>query len=644
MGPRAALDRHYSSGTTTAGTFAPGWRFSFERSLSFPNASQVDFTDEAGEVHSFFYTGTAWLAPNGLFASLAQLGSNWTLTFKDRSVLSFDSTGRLTSEADRNGNTVSYAWGTNSLTLTAANGQEIQVTLNASGKITSASIATAEGTRQVAYTTAAPWQVTYFPGTSLEHTALYTYDAGSRLTELKAQNFTAAAGDAKEAFLYSSGKLTEVRFPDYASTIPLYNASNADARATITYPVAGKATVTRRGSIRIASRSGVVAVPTGTTGSEVTHTYTWNLSGTMATHQEPGQTWIYAYTSGTNLLLTETSPLSKTRQWTYDSRGNVLTETDELLHQTTYTYPTSDTDPNRDLPLTVTDPRGAVTTYTYDPQGNPTEVVRALNQNPTDSEARTTYAYADLPVGSATFHGALTQARNLVTGSSWATTDFNTDLYYASGEPKKTVYREVALYDPANPPPSPPPSPVDLTVTRTYDAFGNRLSETDTGGQLTQTNTYDLAGRVLTSTGAPFTATVGGQGQQTQVVTNHGYDLWGHETASYATSGGETADQLTTAYDASGRPSVETRYLGTQTQSQVIYRYDGLGREITRADSTASGQPALEAYDAPGNVAASWDAGVTAYTEDKATLRTYDEVNRLLRTTEPGETSPTIYT
>ena len=648
-GPRAALDRRYSSTVTTAGTFAPGWRFGFEQRLAFPSGSQTDYTDTTGETHSFFYTGTAWQAPNGFFATLAHPGSSWTLTLKDRRVLTFNSTGKLSSEADRNGNLVSYTWGTNSLVIAAGNGQQIQVSLNASGKITSASYTTADGTRQVSYTTAAPWQVTYFPGGALEHRTIYTYDASSRLTELKAQNFTAAAGDAKETFLYTSGKLTEVRFPDYASTVPLYNSSNSDARATIAYN-SQSATITRRGTVRTSS------APTGASGTAVTQAFTWNPTGTMASRTNPkvsgaDETWAYAYSAGTNLLLAETSPLSKTRQWTYDNRGNLLTEKDELQHQTTYTYPTSDSDPNRDLPLTVTDPRGAVTSYTYDLQGNPTLVVRDLNQNPTDNQARNTYTYADLPVGSATFHGALAQVRYLITGSTWATTDFNTDAYYANGEPKKTVYRAVALYDSANPPPSPPASPVDLVVTKTYDAYGNLLSETDTSGQVTETNTYDLAGRLLTATGAPFTATVAGQSQQTQLVTNRVYDIWGHETSSYSTSGGQTADQVTTTYDASGRPSQETHYLGAQTQSQVTYRYDGLGKEITRQDTTTSGQPALQAYDPRGNLFASWEAGVASYTDDKATLHilpddtsAYDAVNRLLRTTQPGETAPTIYT
>jgi YD repeat-containing protein len=132
-----------------------------------------------------------------------------------------------------------------------------------------------------------------------------------------------------------------------------------------------------------------------------------------------------------------TSPLGKIRSFTYDSRGNILTQTDELGHVTSYTYPTSDTDPNRDLPLTVTSPSGAVTTYTYDSTGNVTHVERELNENPTDNLAKTNYTYGNVTVGSKTYYKALTQVQKLVTGTTWATTDYNLGATTRTGYPPK---------------------------------------------------------------------------------------------------------------------------------------------------------------------------------------------------------------
>ena len=84
-------------------------------------------------------SGATWLAPNGLTATLVPSGSNWTLTFKDGTVLTFNSAGKLTSEADANNNTVSYSYtGSNVTTITAANGQYISLSYNGSNKLTSA--------------------------------------------------------------------------------------------------------------------------------------------------------------------------------------------------------------------------------------------------------------------------------------------------------------------------------------------------------------------------------------------------------------------------------------------------------------------------------------------------------------------------
>ncbi len=648
FGPAAALSRHYSSARTAAGGFAYGFRFNYEQKLTFVGSAQTNYTDVAGEVHTFFYESGAWVAPQGLFASLGHPGSTWTLTLKDRTVLTFDSYGTLLSETDRNGNSTTYTWSSPGLIITAANGQQIVVTLDR-GTVTSAVYATADGTRQVNYSTAAPWQVTYFPGTSREHTVTYTYDGSNRLTEVKALAFTALAGDAKENFIYTAGALTEVRFPDYASSVPLYNASNADARALFSYGTLS-ATVTRYGAVRTSG------TPTGATGTVIAQDFTWNTTGTLATKTNPRtaggatETWSYAYQPGTNLLLSETSLLGKQKQWTYDTRGNLLTEDDELLHQTTYAYPTSDSDPNRDFPLTVTDPVGAVTAYTYDPSSNVTAVTRDLTGSPTYEHAETTYTYQNQTVGTATYYNALIQERSLVSGTTWTQTDYNTDLYFANGEPKKTVYRGVDLYDPASPPPSPPTSPVDLTTTRTYDAFGNLLTETDASGQMTGTNTYNAAGYLLTSTGAPFEAWAGDMGfPANQITTNHTWDAWRHETSTYRTASGATADKRVRAFDAAGRVSTDTAYLGTEVQNVTTYRYDGLGREITSAQSTMSGQPFLQAYDARGNLVEDWVAGLAGYDEAKATRHlladgssAYDAVGRVLRTTAPGDANPAI--
>ncbi|MBD3309551.1 DNRLRE domain-containing protein, partial [candidate division KSB3 bacterium] len=126
-GPPAALDRLYSSAVSTSGGFAPGWRFGFESSLDFLSATRIDYLDGAGERYGFASDGGTWQPPNGLVAELTQDGSQWLLTFKDNGVLVFDSNGVLVEERDPNGNTTSYAYDGEDLTISAANGQSIEV-------------------------------------------------------------------------------------------------------------------------------------------------------------------------------------------------------------------------------------------------------------------------------------------------------------------------------------------------------------------------------------------------------------------------------------------------------------------------------------------------------------------------------------
>lgn len=197
----------------------------------------------------------------------------------------------------------------------------------------------------------------------------------------------------------------------------------------------------------------------------------------------------------------------------------------------------------------------------------------------------------------------------------------------------------------------------DLTVSQSFDNFGNLLTRTDTASQVQETNTYDLAGRLLTSTGPSFTATVGTP-TSTQIVTHHTYDAWGHEIESWQTSTGEAAqtkaDWTLTAYDQAGRASQVQRKLSSgSVQSTVISSYDGMGRLISESDTTVSGLAAWTSFDARGNEVLSWAGGACTTSYDSETAKAtrhlngtspaYDALDRVLFTTNPGDTSPTTY-
>ena len=147
-GPSAALTRTYTSAATSAGKFAVGWFFGFEQNLAI-TTNQIVYTDAEHLSHTFARSGSVCTTPNGFLGALTADASGWRLTFFDQSYLSFDSAGKLTAETDDHGNATTYTWtGADMTRVTAANGQYISLTYS-SGKLSSASYATADGTRTV---------------------------------------------------------------------------------------------------------------------------------------------------------------------------------------------------------------------------------------------------------------------------------------------------------------------------------------------------------------------------------------------------------------------------------------------------------------------------------------------------------------
>ncbi len=352
FGPAAALSRSYSSTRTAAGYFAPGWRFSFETSLDLDEVyvGRIDYIDEAGERYVFLRDGTSdqWLAPMGNTASLSKDGSNWKLISHDGRIFIFDSTGRLSSEEDQNGNKVTYVWteSPHRVTITAANGQQIWCWLDQNHKLAAAEYIAQGEDRRVNYD-AASGTVTYFPGQpGLERSVTYTY-SGSRLTGITANDFVDGQ-DATQGFAYTDERLTSVTSPDYNAS------SNPDAHQEISYGTR-EATIVTHGQVYDAGDTGDYS-----RSDSIRQRFTWNVSGTMASKSNPVAdseglgtastppdwssvpTWTYTYTPLLNDRSTETSPIGKTKSWVYNNRGNLVKEIDERGAETKYTYPEMD--------------------------------------------------------------------------------------------------------------------------------------------------------------------------------------------------------------------------------------------------------------------------------------------------------------
>jgi RHS repeat-associated protein len=641
LGPAAEVSRSFRTGAATT-RYAPGWFFSFDQHLDLSHAAdalgKITYTDADNVGHDFYRpdAGGPWVAPNGLVATLSQNpDGTWKLLFdQGQDYLTFSSSGVLLKETAASGLFVTYEWDTNSLTMRAANGQEIDVSFS-SGAVTGATYQTNAGTRTVAYSgSGSTWSVAYNAADTgangTARTVAYTYASGL-LTQVTQQDWPASGSSATLAVAYDgSGKVSEVRYPDYDAS------QHPDARATISYDSATQATVRRYGTVA------------GTANQEMNRrVYTW----TGASAEVPGQ--LTSVTEGTGddqttmnyeyaddlqveevrtldvgddvLALGEADVDGDVLEGTHDVAAvTTATEVDQQsgavteAQHTDYVYDsqhrvTSKTTYRDYNPATGEGAQATTTLYSYDTYGNVSEEQVRNGDASGDVTSDVQYTYDS--------SGRLTCEKHWVAGSDWTETQYSN--FAASGEPQTTVAKAIQLSYGA--------AAQDLSKSASYDAFGNLLSATDWGGRTTETNAYDLAGRKLTSTDA------------SGVVTHVAYDRMGNAVETYRTASGTSmkADWSASTYDAMGRLLTVTTKLsdgsGAPTvQSVVTNVYDGAGNQLTSSDSTVGGEDEKWLYDEQGNVTGHWEMGVAAYDEARATRTKYDAQNRVVGESEPG--------
>ena len=391
-------------------------------------------------------------------------------------------------------------------------------------------------------------------------------------------------------------------------------------------------------------------------------TYRFNPQGFLAQFTDPlGQTRVFTRAQGTNLLLSMTGPgvcdvcgdpTEGDTFFTYDSLGNVLTNTDSLGNVYTSTY-----DPTFSRVTSLTDPTGAVSTYQYDGNGNltavtdprgnqttvmyggfglPSSITDAAHQTTTfqyDSSANLT-SYQD-PLGNTTMIAydlvsRLTQVTDPTGAQASLTWDpLDRPVQYNDAGGGSTYYQ----YDPVS-------NLLNLTDPRgfqtvflydslsrltnridplgrgeiyAYDAIGNLTAHTDRRGQLGHF-TYDALDRLVSETypDATVTGSYDANSRLQQVNDSQGgvfsyqYDAAGRLLHSAAPQGA-----ITYTRDPLGR-AVSRQAAG---QSQLTYQYDPAGNLTQAAMPQASLSIAYDVRNEP--VTRTRSNGVsTAYTYD----------------------------
>jgi len=610
-GPSAALSRHYSSGRTASGSWAPGWRFNYEQTVT-QSGNIATYTDEIGETHRFGNQSGTWVSAHGFYGTLTKPG-DWVITYKDGHRLTFDgTTGCLKSESDRNGNTTTYTPSGNDLVITAGNGHAITVNRNSSGVVSSAAYTasgTGGGTRTITYVAGGTPTVTYYYGSS--DTANRTLSLGytsSRLTSL-----SHAASGISLGFDYdSAGTATCVRLPGHSV--------NAFRRADISYPAGSAGNFT----LSMVTRYGKI----GTSANTAIHQYfVHGLNGLRTGETVPylaggAQVWHQVAYSPTHEAIRETAPLGHVSRKSVDGWGLMRESYDADGVHTSYEYNA------KGLCTREVDGKGSVTARAYDAvSGDLLTESRTLDRSGATSLA--TYAYTD-----PSFPGVRTSEVRSLNATENAISTYSS--FAQNGQPGITS-QTMRL--------SPGASGTSIATHRTYTAFGDLADEYLPKAPadplvVATSNSYTVSGRQPSSADASGT------------VTTRGYDGLGRMLNTFRTNPGAPgilADYAWNSYGADGKVLAEQKYLYEAGSSGVIssyatYTHDQMGRTVAVSDSTIAGLSGRTDYDAAGNMTASWANGVPDYGATRSSRYAYDADGRMTSTTAPGDSTPTTTT
>lgn len=643
------LPRTYNSQSKLTGLFGKGWSVPYEKSLQLFGADFVRLNEGDGRATYFKRTtGTNVFTPleTDFHGQLTQTASGYTLSLKEGGIHQFNSTGRLLSLTDRNGNQTTLAYNLSGKLSSVVDpfGRVLSFLFNASGRV----ISTADTIGIVAdYTYGGSGElltVTYADNSGYQ----FAYDGNLRMTTVsdklgnvleshaydsQGRATTSETQGGVEHYGLSYVSATETDVTDGLGHLTKYFFDSTKSRNVVTR-IEGSCGCGGSGSeVRTWTYDGNLNVTQSTDGLGHPTDYTYDSAGNVLTLTNATGTVTYTYNSF-GQVLTRTDQMSGVTTNSYSATGNLLTSKDALNNTTTFTYD------SRGQVLTVTDARNKTTTLTWDATGRVSQVKDALN-NATD------FGY---------------NLRAQVTGVTNALSNSMTYEYDAAGRLKKVIYPDTAF------------------VQFTYDLAGRQTKVRDPRGNETNFG-YDGAYRLTSVTDALNHSNTFGYDVMSNLtsvtdallrVTNFEYDNFNrlkktiypaaylgaarlqttvtYDAAGNVTKHTDTAGRDTTyAYDSANRltgvtnPALQTTQYQYNARSQrtavtdalsqqYSFLYDPLGRmtQSTRASSTMS-----YTYDAVGNLTQRTDYN------GAITTNSYDDLNRLSTVNFPDSTTAT---
>ncbi len=333
---------------------------------------------------------------------------------------------------------------------------------------------------------------------------------------------------------------------------------------------------------------------------------------------------------------TVTDAFGKTQTLTYDVRGTMTSDSNQLGETTGKAYdynfrPKKITNANEHSTLltwgnngnnltNVVDAAGNQIRIDYDALNNPTSVVDPLNHLTTfEYDGKLLTSSIDALNGETTYTYTPEGFLASVTDPLGNTTSFTYDSHG-----QRTSMRDSQ----------------GNTWEYTYDSLGRLVDTTDPLGRV-QHSEYDNAGRLIRTTQNYDPNRVRNAENQYNIVTEYGYDARGDLVSVTDTYGRTTqyayddAGQLVQVTDADGNITTNTYNEAGQliTTTDALghathYEYDAVGRQISVTD--ALGNTTYTAYNPDGTIASTTDA------LGRVTRYAYDNLQRLTDVTDPS--------
>ena len=654
LGGAFEIGRGYNSLSAEMNSmFGRGWSFTYDQAL-YP-AGNGELMYKRGDGSFLFFTpngnGT-YTAPDGytytlqeiIYQETAEDGSivnvkGWQMTDAAQSRLFFDKYGVLKTITDVNGfvTTLSYDADYNLSGITTPSGKKFGIIQNSRGFI--ACITLPDGSN---LTYDYDGNNNLIAATNANgDTCTYQYDASHRMTSWSDENGNLViknvydekgrvikqtdANGSVATLIYGENTTTTI---DNEGNKTVYKYDDNKRTIAITYPDGSWVKNVYNDNNQLASE----------TTAKGTKKYTYDSFGNIATEtREDGAVATYQY-NAQNKLISATGYEGGTVTYTYDSAGNMVSYTQADGSKVSYTY-----DSLHRL-ISQTDGRGVTITYTYDGPNQTTyvdgngktwkftyDVMNRMTSttDPLGNTTSVTYDRNGNKTSEIAADGGRTTYKLDALGNILSSTDprgktttYVYDKLYNVIQSTDANGNTVSFAYNKNNQEIKATDALGNTITYTRDSMGRVIKETNAAFG-TKLYKYDLAGNLVQITdgeGHTTTSEFNSQGEVVKVT-----DALGNVTRyEYDFLGNVTkvihadGSYETKEYDSTGRLSKEVNRLG----EVLTYRYDANGNLLSITDD--SGRSCTYVYDHTNKKVKETnpEGGISTYTYDAAGRQT----------------------